>query len=80
MLNYQLPVIDTKTGINYINYECARCNIKNTTTIEPWKYSLNCSSFPNDTVLSYKLPQYIVEYGCKFILLSPEKNKVLQNY
>ena len=50
MLNYQLPVIDTITGINYINYECAICNMENTTTIEPWKYSLNCSSLPNDTV------------------------------
>ena len=42
MLNYQLPVIDTTTGINYINYDCARCNVTNTTTIEPWKYSINC--------------------------------------
>ena len=75
MLNYQLPVIDTITGINYINYECARCNVANTTTIEPWKYSLNCSSLPNDTTLSHKLPHNIVEYGCKFILLSPKKTR-----
>ena len=75
MLNYQLPVIDTITGINYINYECARCNVANTTTIEPWKYSLNCSSLPNDTTLSHKLPKNIVEHGCKFILLSPKKTR-----
>ena len=75
MLNYQLPVIDTKTGINYINYDCARCNIKNTTTIEPWKYLINCSSLPNDTALSHKLPPNIDEHGCKFILLSPKKTR-----
>ena len=75
MLNYQLPVIDTKTGINYINYDCARCNMANTTTIEPWKYSLNCSSLLNDTELSQKLPQHIVEHGCNFILLSPKKTR-----
>ena len=75
MLNYQLPVIDSLTGINYINYECARCNVANTTTIEPWKYSLNCSSLPNDKTLSHKLPQNIVEHGCNFILLSPKKTR-----
>ena len=75
MLNYQLPVIDTKTGINYINYDCARCNTRNTTAIEPWKYSLNCSSFPGDKLLSHKLPQNIVQHGCKFILLSPMKTR-----
>ena len=76
MLNYQLPVIDTTTGINYINYDCARCNMENTTTIEPWKYSINCSSLPSDTVLSHKLPQNIVQHGCKFILLSPKKTRL----
>ena len=75
MLNYQLPVIDTKTGINYINYDCARCNMENTTTIEPWKYSLNCSSLLNDKELSQKLPQHIVEHGCNSILLSPKKTR-----
>ena len=75
ILNSQLPVIDTKTGINYINYECARCNVENITTIEPWKYSLNCSSVPNDTALPHKIPKNIAEHGCNFILLSPKKTR-----
>ena len=73
MLNAQLPVIDTKTGVNYINYECARCNVENTTTIEPWKYSLNCSSLSNDTALPHKLPKNIAEQRCNIVLLSPKK-------
>ena len=38
--NLAIPVTDTTTGINYVNYNCARCN--DVTMVTPWIPQLAC--------------------------------------
>ena len=38
--NTAIPVTDSKTGINYVNYQCAQCN--NVTMVTPWTPKLIC--------------------------------------
>ena len=38
--NFAIPVTDTATGINYVNYNCARCN--DVTMVTPWIPQLAC--------------------------------------
>ena len=43
--NFAIPVTDNTTGINYVNYNCARCN--DVTIVTPWIPQLACD---NDSV------------------------------
>ena len=38
--NLAIPVTDTKTGVNYANYKCAKCN--NVVMVTPWIPQLAC--------------------------------------
>ena len=40
--NTAIPVTDSKTGINYVNYQCARCN--NVIMVIPWTPIFFCDS------------------------------------
>ena len=40
--NLAIPVTDTETGVNYVNYECAKCN--NVLRVTPWIPQMVCDS------------------------------------
>ena len=37
-----LPIVDAKTGLNYVNIKCAICNNASVTDLKPWSATGNC--------------------------------------